>query len=111
MVVQQYKVHSPIYRTCFLLGYTSELFGFLFKLFGGIPQLFRDSGQLFGLAPQLLRRSRQLLEQDPPMILQIPRVGLCKVSLASGPLDVSLQEVHRLPEFLVLLDEGFHPLY
>ena len=28
-----------------------------------------------------------------------------------GPLDVSLQEVHRLPEFLILLGEGLHPLY
>ena len=29
MVVQQYQVHSPIYYTCFLLGYTSELLGLL----------------------------------------------------------------------------------
>ena len=29
----------------------------------------------------------------------------------SGPLDVSLQDVHRLFEFFVLLGEGLHPLY
>ena len=27
------------------------------------------------------------------------------------PLDVSLREVHRLPEFLILLGEGLHPFY
>ena len=50
MVVQQYKVHSPIYRTYFLLRYTSELFGFLFQLLGDTPQLSRDSSQLLGMA-------------------------------------------------------------
>ena len=73
--------------------------------------MFEDSGQLFGLAPQQLEHSRQLPGQDPTLIFQVPRVGLYKVSLASGPLDVSLQEVHRLPEFLILLGEGLHPLY
>ena len=65
-------MHSPIYHTCFLLGYTSELFGFLFQLLRGTPQLSGDSSQLLGLAPwllglapQLLGRSRQLLGQDP----------------------------------------------
>ena len=111
MDVQQYKVHSPIYRTWFLLGYTSELFGFLFQLLGGTPQLSKDSGQLLGLAPQLLGRSLQLLGQDPALVFQVPRVGLCKVSLALGPLDVSLHEVHCLLEFFILLGKGHHPLY
>ena len=50
MDVQQYQVHLPIYCTCFLLGYTSELFGNIFQLLGGTPQLSRDSSQLLGLA-------------------------------------------------------------
>ena len=45
------------------------------------------------------------------MIFQVPRVGLCKVSLALGLLDTSLRKVHRRLEFFVLLGEGLHPLY
>ena len=44
-------------------------------------------------------------------MLQVQRVGLSEDPLALGPLGVFLQEVHRLLEFLVLFDEGFHPLY
>ena len=29
IAIQQYKAHLPIYHTCFLLGYTSELLGLL----------------------------------------------------------------------------------
>ena len=104
MVVRQYKAHSPIYRSCFLLGYTSELLRILFQLCGG-------TRQLFGLAPLLLGRSRQLLGPDPLLVFQVPRVGLSKVSLAPGSLDVSLHQVHCLSEFVVLLNEGLHPLY
>ena len=111
MAVQQYKVHLSIYRTCFLLGYTSELFGFLFQLLRGTPQLSRDSSQLLGLALQLLGRSRQLLGQDPLLVFQISHIGLSKVSLVPGSLDVSLYQVHRLSEFFILFGEGFHPLY
>ena len=111
MAGQQYKVHSLTYRTYFLLGHNSELFGFLLQLLRGTPQLFGDSGQLLGLALQLLGRSRQLFRQNPPLIFQVLCIGLCKVSLASGSLDVSLREVHRLFEFFVLLGEGLHPLY
>ena len=39
------------------------------------------------------------------------RVGLSKVSLVLGPLDVLLHKFHRLFEFFILLDEGLHPLY
>ena len=45
------------------------------------------------------------------MVFQVPHVGLCKVSLVLGILDVSLHEVHRRLEFFVLLGEGLHPLY
>ena len=44
-------------------------------------------------------------------MFQISRVGLSKVLLALGSLDVSLREVHRRLEFFVLLSEGLHPLY
>ena len=44
-------------------------------------------------------------------MFQISRVGLSKVSLVAGSLDVSLHQVHRLSEFFVLFGEGFHPLY
>ena len=44
-------------------------------------------------------------------MFQISRVGLRKVSLVLGSLDVSLHQVHRLSEFFVLFGEGFHPLY
>ena len=44
-------------------------------------------------------------------MFQISRIGLSKVSLVPGSLGVSLQEVHRLLEFLVLFGEGLHPLY
>ena len=44
-------------------------------------------------------------------MFQVPRVGLSEVSLAPGPLGISLRDVHRLLEFLVLLGEGLHPLY
>jgi len=37
-------------------------------------------------------------------------MAFCKVSLALGPLDVSLHQFHRLFEFFILLGEGFHPL-
>ena len=39
MVVQQYKAHSLIYRTCFQLGYASELLRSIFQLRGGTRQL------------------------------------------------------------------------
>ena len=45
------------------------------------------------------------------MVLQVPRIGLCKVSLVLGLLDVSLHEVHHHLEFFILLGEGLHPLY
>ena len=111
MAVQQYKVHSPIYRTCFLLGYTFKLFGFLFQLLGGTLQLAGDNSQLLGQAPHLLGCSSQLFGQDPLLVFQVPRVGLCKVAFTSGSLDVSLREVHRLFEFFILLGKGLHPLY
>ena len=44
-------------------------------------------------------------------MFQILCVGLSKVSLAPGSLDVSLHQVHRLSEFFILFDEGFHPFY
>ena len=44
-------------------------------------------------------------------MFQVQRAGLRKVSLALGPLGVSLREVHHLLEFLVLLGKGLHPLY
>ena len=44
-------------------------------------------------------------------MFQISRVGLRKVSLVLGSLDVSLHQVHRLSKFSVLFGEGFHPLY
>jgi len=44
-------------------------------------------------------------------VFQVPHVGLSEVSLAPGPLGVSLREVHHLLEFWVLLSEGLHPLY
>ena len=45
------------------------------------------------------------------MVFQVLCVGLYKVSLTLGLLDVSLHEVHRRLEFFVLLGEGLHPLY
>ena len=48
------KVHSLIYRTCFLLGYTVQLLIFLLQLLGSILQLAGDNGQLLRLAPHLL---------------------------------------------------------
>ena len=44
-------------------------------------------------------------------MFQISHVGLNKVSLTLGSLDVSLHPVHRLSKFFVLFGEGFHPLY
>ena len=38
------------------------------------------------------------------------RVGLSKVSLVLGPLDVLLHKLHCLFEFFILLGEGLHPL-
>ena len=66
----------------------------------------RDNGQLLGLAPHLLEHNSQLFGQDPLLVFQVPCIGLCKVSFASGPLDISLREVHRLFEFFVLLGDG-----
>ena len=60
---------------------------------------------------QLLGHGRQLIGQDALLVFQVPRIGFSKVSLALGPLDVSLHKVHHLLEFIVLLDEGLHPLY
>ena len=45
------------------------------------------------------------------MVLQVSHVGLGKVSLMLGPLDVFLHKVHRLLEFFILLGEGLHLLY
>ena len=105
------KVHSPIYRTCFLLGYTIKLFGFILQLLGGILQLPRDNGQLLGLAPQLLGHNSQLFGQDPLLVFQVPCVGLRKVSFALGPLDILLREVPGLFEFSILRSKGLHSLY
>ena len=60
---------------------------------------------------QLLEDGRQLLGQDALLVFQVLRVGLSKVSLMLGPLDVSLHKVRRLLEFFILLGEGLHPLY
>ena len=84
------KVHSLIYHTCFLLGYTVKLFGFPLQLLGSTLQLARDSGQLLRLAPYLLGHSSQLFSKDPLLVFQVPRVGLRKVSFTSGPLDILL---------------------
>ena len=52
-----------------------------------------------------------MLSQDPLLVFQISCIGLSKVSLMPGSLDVPFHQVHRLSEFFVLFDEGFHPLY
>ena len=80
-------------------------------MLGSILQLCGGSGQLLGLAPQLFFRSRQLFRQDSLLVFQVLHVGFSEVSLMSGPLGVSLREVYRLLEFLVLLGERLHPLY
>jgi hypothetical protein len=54
IAIQQYKAHSSIYHTCFLLGYVSELLKLLLQLRG-------STRQLLGLATQLFRRSHQLI--------------------------------------------------
>ena len=61
MAVQQYKAHSPIYRTYFLLGYVPELPGLPLQPLGGTRQLLR-------LAVQLLGHGRQLIGQDALMV-------------------------------------------
>ena len=90
MVIQLCKVLSGGRHTCFLL---------------------RNDSELLGLLRQLRGRTCQLLELDPLLVFQVPRVGLSKVLLALGPLDVSLHQVHHLFEFFILFGEGFHLLY
>ena len=58
----------------------------------------------------LFGRSRQLPGKDPLLVFQVPRVGLSKVSLTLGPLDIFLHQRHSLLQLLILLGEGLHPL-
>jgi len=91
------KVHSLIYRTCFLLGHIVQLLVFLLQLLESTLQLARDNGQLFG--------------QDPLLVFQVPLVGLRKVSFTLGSLDILLRDIPGLFKFFILRYKGLYSLY